>query len=189
MHIYTHTSLTSHPPTAARLHTEKESGFYTGRIEAVDLDRHQYWVTFDRPGLGKHSIPDTEIKVHVGISCSYLCIGQSHFVTFLATTRGDNQLLEFFKCVIIHHKWFYVHLTPYIFLIQRHPILSVCHKCHVAIEKMYGLTAVNVILSLTLFSLCSTLFSSLPLFPPFCLLFCITPQRRPVPQSTSVCQN
>ena len=48
---------------SARLHTERESGFYTGRIEAVDLDKHQYWVTFDRPGLGKHPIPDTEIKV------------------------------------------------------------------------------------------------------------------------------
>ena len=48
----------------ARLHTERESGFYTGRIEAVDLDNHQYWVTFDRPGLGKHSIHDTEIRVY-----------------------------------------------------------------------------------------------------------------------------
>ena len=54
----------------ARLHTERESGFYTGRIEAVDLDNNQYWVTFDRPGLGKHSVPDTEIKVgEVRFSC------------------------------------------------------------------------------------------------------------------------
>lgn len=65
---YVLTSPLSHtlsPSCTARLHTERESGFYTGRIEAVDLDNHQYWVTFDRPGLGKHSIPDTEIKVHV----------------------------------------------------------------------------------------------------------------------------
>jgi len=46
----------------ARLHTERERGFFTGRIEAVDIENHSYWVTFDRPGLGKHAIPDTEIK-------------------------------------------------------------------------------------------------------------------------------
>ena len=40
----------------------------------MDLDNHQYWVTFDRPGLGKHSIPDTEIKVH----CT--CIDQFLYV-------------------------------------------------------------------------------------------------------------
>ena len=55
---------------SARLHTEKESGFYTGRIEAVDLENHQYWVTFDRPGLGKHSVPDTEIKVFPHVYCT-----------------------------------------------------------------------------------------------------------------------
>lgn len=54
---------------AARLHTERERGFFTGRIEAVDIENHRYWVTFDRPGLGKHAIPDTEIKVmHVLIT-------------------------------------------------------------------------------------------------------------------------
>ena len=29
----------------------------------MDIENHRYWVTFDRPGLGKHAIPDTEIKV------------------------------------------------------------------------------------------------------------------------------
>ena len=49
----------------ARLHSdrEQESGFYTGHIEAVDIDSHKYWVTFDRPGLGKHPVADTEIRV------------------------------------------------------------------------------------------------------------------------------
>ena len=42
---------------------EQESGFYTGRIEAVDIESHKYWVTFDRPGLGKHPVADTEIRV------------------------------------------------------------------------------------------------------------------------------
>lgn len=50
---------------SARLHSdrEQESGFYTGRIEAVDIESHKYWVTFDRPGLGKHPVADTEIRV------------------------------------------------------------------------------------------------------------------------------
>jgi hypothetical protein len=61
-------------PVTARLHTERESGFYTGRIEAVDLDHHQYWVTFDRPGLGKHSIPDTEIKA--ASPPEYICVSK-----------------------------------------------------------------------------------------------------------------
>ena len=42
---------------------EHESGFYTGTVDAVDIDKHRYWVTFDRPGLGNHLIPDTEIRV------------------------------------------------------------------------------------------------------------------------------
>ena len=52
-------------PPSARLHSdrEQESGFYTGRIEAVDIESHKYWVTFDRPGLGKHPVADTEIRV------------------------------------------------------------------------------------------------------------------------------
>ena len=50
---------------SARLHSdrERESGFYTGKIEAVDFGTNKYWVTFDRPGVGKHLIHDTEIKV------------------------------------------------------------------------------------------------------------------------------
>ena len=53
---------------SARLHSdrERESGFYTGRIEAVDFGSNKYWVTFDRPGIGKHLINDTEIRVREG---------------------------------------------------------------------------------------------------------------------------
>ena len=76
-------SLSTH---SARLYSdrEQESGFYTGRIEAVDIDSHKYWVTFDRPGLGKHPVADTEIRVnkcahvHVHLHCSdihlYMCM-------------------------------------------------------------------------------------------------------------------
>ncbi|XP_064401779.1 protein lin-9 homolog isoform X2 [Halichondria panicea] len=41
---------------------EHKRGFYTGTVDAVDIDKHRYWVTFDRPGLGNHPIPDTEIR-------------------------------------------------------------------------------------------------------------------------------
>ena len=29
----------------------------------MDIENHRYWVAFDRPGLGKHAILDTEIRV------------------------------------------------------------------------------------------------------------------------------
>ena len=34
----------------------------------MDIENHSYWVTFDRPGLGKHAIPDTEIKVRLRVT-------------------------------------------------------------------------------------------------------------------------
>ena len=64
---------------AARLHSdrEQESGFYTGRIEAVDIENHKYWVTFDRPGLGKHAVADTEIRVcgHIHVHVQNVHVG------------------------------------------------------------------------------------------------------------------
>ena len=53
----------------ARLHTEQEKGFFTGKIEAMDIENHRYWVAFDRPGLGKHAILDTEIRVSNARNC------------------------------------------------------------------------------------------------------------------------
>ena len=38
------------PFPLAWLNTETEKGFYIGTVEAVDLEKHQYWVTFDKPG-------------------------------------------------------------------------------------------------------------------------------------------
>ena len=44
---------------------------YSGRIEAVLYNTNEYLVSFDRPGLGKHHIPDTEVRVRAGLqSCS-----------------------------------------------------------------------------------------------------------------------
>lgn len=45
--------------TVAWLNNKKEKGFYIGTVEAVDLDKHQYWVTFDKPGIY------TSIKLYV----------------------------------------------------------------------------------------------------------------------------
>lgn len=49
-------------PVTARLPDHGTTQFFTGKVEAVDLTSYQYLVAFDRPGLGKHAIPDTEIK-------------------------------------------------------------------------------------------------------------------------------
>ncbi|XP_065896663.1 protein lin-9 homolog isoform X2 [Dysidea avara] len=46
----------------ARLPDHGTTQFFTGKVEAVDLTSHQYLVAFDRPGLGKHAVPDTEIQ-------------------------------------------------------------------------------------------------------------------------------
>lgn len=46
----------------AWLNIEKDKGFHAGTIEAVDRDENKYWVTFDKQDIGKHSIPDTDIK-------------------------------------------------------------------------------------------------------------------------------
>ncbi|XP_031571520.1 protein lin-9 homolog [Actinia tenebrosa] len=44
----------------ARLRSPQD-GLFTGQIDAVDTQNCSYRVTFDRPGLGTHSIPDTEV--------------------------------------------------------------------------------------------------------------------------------
>ena len=40
-----------------------QDGLFTGTIEALDTVDNTYRVTFDRPGLGTHSIPDFEVLV------------------------------------------------------------------------------------------------------------------------------
>ncbi|XP_065225474.1 protein lin-9 homolog [Planococcus citri] len=44
----------------ARLRTPKK-GLFTGKIDAVDTSNNTYRVSFDKPGLGTHSIPDYEV--------------------------------------------------------------------------------------------------------------------------------
>ena len=55
----------------AWLHHSGVMSCYSGRIEAVLYNTNEYLVSFDRPGLGKHHIPDTEVRVRAGLqSCS-----------------------------------------------------------------------------------------------------------------------
>ncbi|XP_077994665.1 protein lin-9 homolog [Glandiceps talaboti] len=44
----------------ARLRTPQD-GLFTGQIDAVDTLNATYRVTFDRPGLGTHTVPDVEV--------------------------------------------------------------------------------------------------------------------------------
>lgn len=40
-----------------------QDGIFTGTIEGVDTSNNTYRINFDRPGLGTHSIPDSEVLV------------------------------------------------------------------------------------------------------------------------------
>ena len=38
-----------------------QDGLYTGTIDAVDTTNNTYRITFDRQGLGTHTVPDYEV--------------------------------------------------------------------------------------------------------------------------------
>ncbi|MEQ2195668.1 Protein lin-9, partial [Xenoophorus captivus] len=44
-------------------------GLFTGQIDAVDTSAATYRVTFDRSGLGTHTVPDYEVLVKLLPSC------------------------------------------------------------------------------------------------------------------------
>jgi len=44
-----------------------QDGLFSGSIDAVDTSNNTYRITFERQGLGTHSIPDYEVLV--SISC------------------------------------------------------------------------------------------------------------------------
>lgn len=46
-------------------------GLFTGQIAAVDTYNATYRVTFDRAGLGTHTIPDYEVLVSVSYMFVY----------------------------------------------------------------------------------------------------------------------
>ncbi|XP_054268772.1 protein lin-9 homolog [Macrosteles quadrilineatus] len=41
-----------------------QDGLFTGSIDAVDTSNNTYRITFERPGLGTHSVPDYEVLSH-----------------------------------------------------------------------------------------------------------------------------
>lgn len=62
-----------------------ENGLYTGVIDAVDTSDNTYRITFDRHGIGTHSIPDYEVLVStLGLAKkSYILSFESLRVFFL----------------------------------------------------------------------------------------------------------
>ena len=40
-----------------------QDGLFVGQIDAVDTSNNTYRITFDRLGLGTHSVPDYEVLV------------------------------------------------------------------------------------------------------------------------------
>lgn len=44
-------------------------GLFTGQIDAVDTSAATYRVTFDRTGLGTHTVPDYEVLVRFDCCC------------------------------------------------------------------------------------------------------------------------
>lgn len=47
---------------SARLR-KPQDGLFTGVVDALDTVSNSYRITFDRPGIGTHSIPDYEVLV------------------------------------------------------------------------------------------------------------------------------
>ena len=45
----------------AALLRSPQDGLYTGTIDAVDTLNNTYRITFDRVGLGTHTVPDYEV--------------------------------------------------------------------------------------------------------------------------------
>ena len=40
-----------------------QAGLFSGTVDALDTVNNTYRITFDRAGLGTHSIPDLEVRV------------------------------------------------------------------------------------------------------------------------------
>ena len=53
-------------------------GLFTGQIDAVDTSAATYRVTFDRSGLGTHTVPDFEVLVKD--KSFYLYIYNTYFI-------------------------------------------------------------------------------------------------------------
>lgn len=56
---------------SARLR-KPQDGLFTGVVDALDTVTNTYRITFDRPGIGTHSIPDYEVLVRTDVA-AYHC--------------------------------------------------------------------------------------------------------------------
>lgn len=66
--IHTNALPIKNNPSAARLRGVHD-GLFTGQIDAVDTGAATYRVTFDRKGLGTHTVPDYEVLVSLFTIC------------------------------------------------------------------------------------------------------------------------
>jgi len=71
-----------------------QDGLFTGSIDAVDTSNNTYRITFERAGLGTHSVPDYEVLVCV-LTCfvreNYLCLHSYINIRFISTSRTNHQ--------------------------------------------------------------------------------------------------
>lgn len=65
----------SHLFVVARLRGVQD-GLFTGQIDAVDTSAATYRVTFDRNGLGTHTVPDYEVLVSLRFMNSVITLLQ-----------------------------------------------------------------------------------------------------------------
>lgn len=76
---------------AARLRGVHD-GLFTGQIDAVDTSAATYRVTFDRNGLGTHTVPDYEVLVRL-ILPTYL------FIHLFIFDNLSTNTLPFFRAM------------------------------------------------------------------------------------------
>lgn len=98
---------------------QPQDGLFVGQIDAVDTSNNTYRITFDRQGLGTHSVPDYEVLVRSGKNCfvpssfplfGIVCIFYLYpswlSFGFYLVTVSKYQLAEKFLSIYIPHFFF-----------------------------------------------------------------------------------
>ena len=82
---------------SARLRRPQD-GLFTGTVDALDTVHNTYRITFDRPGLGTHSVPDYEVLVSTVVdTVKFLNFGTSeNFAVFYLKFRKRDQTSGYF---------------------------------------------------------------------------------------------
>lgn len=60
-----------------------QDGLFTGVVDALDTVTNSYRITFDRPGIGTHSIPDYEVLVRKSVWSESYVLMRIHDKMFL----------------------------------------------------------------------------------------------------------